>query len=303
MRSHYLWRAAICCFTISALCWAGLPALSDGESPLPVAESAAPAAEPAPATTTESAAPAAEPAPAAAEPAPATAESAPVTESAPAETESPLPVAASAVPPIEPPPVTVAQAAAPTAVVQGSVRTTAGTPIAGAIVALSGPATARTTTDADGAFTVTVPPGVYRIDVTRPGYVPAVLSDFAVVAGTTVPVTVALNQASLTSLQQIGRVSTVSRGSRSAINTGTATSNYLTGQAFGNLGNPQVNDVLQHLPDVTIERMGSQQDTSIIVGGVQPYETQVLIDGHPLALGQYGVWVSTYYPSYLSGGV
>ncbi|HEV3087432.1 MAG TPA: TonB-dependent receptor, partial [Candidatus Elarobacter sp.] len=47
----------------------------------------------------------------------------------------------------------------------------------------------------------------------------------------------------------------------------------------------------------------SQQDTSIIVGGVQPYETQVLIDGHPLALGQYGVWVSTYYPSYLSGGV
>jgi hypothetical protein len=49
--------------------------------------------------------------------------------------------------------------------------------------------------------------------------------------------------------------------------------------------------------------MGSQQDTSIIVGGVQPYETQVLIDGHPLALGQYGVWVSTYYPSYLIGGV
>ncbi|MBV8370409.1 MAG: TonB-dependent receptor [Candidatus Eremiobacteraeota bacterium] len=198
----------------------------------------------------------------------------------------------------------MAQAAPPTtAVVQGSVKTTAGTPIAGATVALSGPASARTTTDADGNFTVTVAPGVYRIDVTRPGYVPAVLSDFAVVAGSTIPVTVALNQANLTSLQQIGRVSTVSRGSRSAINTGTATSNYLTAQAFANLGNPQVNDVLQHLPDVTIERMGSQQDTSIIVGGVQPYETQVLVDGHPLALGQYGVWVSTYYPSYLSGGV
>jgi len=61
--------------------------------------------------------------------------------------------------------------------------------------------------------------------------------------------------------------------------------------------------VLQRLPDVTIQHMGSQQDTSIIVGGVQPYETQVLIDGHPLALGQFGVWVSQYYPSYLIGGV
>ena len=202
------------------------------------------------------------------------------------------------------PDATVAQAAPPTtAVVQGSVKTTAGTPIAGATVALSGPASARTTTDADGNFTVTVAPGVYRIDVTRPGYVPAVLSDFAVVAGSTIPVTVALNQADLTSLRTIGRVSTVNRGAASAINTGTATSSYLSGQAFSNLANPQINDVLQHLPDVTIQHMGSQQDTSIIVGGVQPYETQVLIDGHPMALGQYGVWVSQYFPSYLIGGV
>lgn len=148
-----------------------------------------------------------------------------------------------------------------------------------------------------------MPPGVYRIDVTRSGYSPATLSDLAVTAGSTVPVTVSLNQANLSSLQTIGRVSTVSRGGGSAINTGTATSNYLNGQAFENLANPQINDVLQHLPDVTIQHMGSQQDTSIIVGGVQPYETQVLVDGHPLALGQYGVWVSQYFPSYLIGGV
>lgn len=29
----------------------------------------------------------------------------------------------------------------------------------------------------------------------------------------------------------------------------------------------------------------------------------MLIDGHPLALGQYGVWLSQYFPSYLIGGV
>ncbi len=36
---------------------------------------------------------------------------------------------------------------------------------------------------------------------------------------------------------------------------------------------------------------------------MQPYETQVLIDGHPVALGQYGVWFSQYFPSFLVGSV
>ena len=189
------------------------------------------------------------------------------------------------------------------AVIQGVVTSGTGNPVAGATVSLTGASTATATTDTNGAFSVTVVPGIYRIDVTRAGYSAAVLSDLAVTAGSTVPVTVSLNQANLSSLQTIGRTSTVSRGSASAINTGTATSSFLSGQAFTNLANPQINDVLQHIPDVTIQHMGSQQDTSIIVGGVQPYETQVLVDGHPLALGQFGVWVSQYFPSYLIGGV
>jgi hypothetical protein len=188
------------------------------------------------------------------------------------------------------------------ATIQGTVRSAAG-PVAGATVRISGPTTTATVTDASGGFSAPVAPGVYRIDVSKSGYSTAFLADLAVVDGTTVPVTVTLNQADLSTLQTIGRVSTATRGTSSAINTGTAASNYLSSQAFSNLGNPQINDVLQRLPDVTIQHMGSQQDTSIIVGGVQPYETQVLIDGHPLALGQFGVWVSQYYPSYLIGGV
>jgi hypothetical protein len=197
---------------------------------------------------------------------------------------------------------TVAQATPAKALIQGTVRSGSGA-VPGATVRITGPTSTTTTTDANGLFSASVPPGVYRIEVSRSGYASAVLADLAVVSNSTVPVTVALNQADLSSLQTIGRVSTASRGTGSAINTGTATSSYLTAQAFGNLGNPQVNDVLQHIPEVTIQHMGSQQDTSIIVGGVQPYETQVLIDGHPLALGQYGVWVSQFYPSYLVGGV
>lgn len=189
------------------------------------------------------------------------------------------------------------------AVIEGTVTTGGGSPVAGALVSLTGASTASTSTDAYGKFNVSVAPGIYHVSVTHGGYVPADLPDFAVVAGSTVPLTVTLNQANLSSLQTIGRTSTVVRGSASAINTGTAASSYLSGQAFSNLANPQINDVLQTLPDVTIQHMGSQQDTSIIVGGVQPYETQVLVDGHPLALGQYGVWVSQYFPSYLIGGV
>jgi TonB dependent receptor/Carboxypeptidase regulatory-like domain/TonB-dependent Receptor Plug Domain len=199
-------------------------------------------------------------------------------------------------------PALAADPAASTALIQGVVRAGGG-PVVAATVRISGPTTLSTTTDANGAFSATVPPGVYRVDVSKAGYASAVLIDLAVIGGSTVPVTVALNQADLTSLQTIGRVSTATRGTGSAINTGTAASNFVGAQAFANLANPQVNDVLQRLPDVTIQHMGSQQDTSIIVGGVQPYETQVLIDGHPLALGQYGVWVSQYFPSYLVGGV
>ncbi|HEY4442448.1 MAG TPA: TonB-dependent receptor [Candidatus Elarobacter sp.] len=206
--------------------------------------------------------------------------------------------------PPSPPAAVLAQvpAAAAAATVQGTVRSAQG-PVAGATVRITGPTTTTTTTDANGLFSASVPAGVYRVEVTRPGYVPAYLDDLAVTPGSTVPVTVSLNQLTLSTLQTIGRVSTATRGTGSAINTGTAVSSFVTGQTFADLGNPQINDVLQRIPEVSIQKMGSQQDTAIIVGGVQPYETQVLIDGHPLALGQYGVWVSTYFPSYLLGGV
>jgi outer membrane receptor protein involved in Fe transport len=203
-------------------------------------------------------------------------------------------------------PAAKAQAGAPstqTAVINGSVRSGAGVPVAGATVTVSGPTHATATSNADGEFTITVPPGIYRVEVRRGGYLPAALNDFAVVAGSSVPVGITLSQADLSSLRTIGSVTSTSRGSGSAINTGAAASSFLGAQAFANSGNPQINDVLQHVPSVTIQHMGSQQDTTIIAGGVQPYETQVLIDGHPLALGQYGVWVSQYYPSFLIGGV
>jgi hypothetical protein len=186
------------------------------------------------------------------------------------------------------------------ATVTGTVRSQAGAPIAGALVVISGPASMRTRTDANGAFSFSLAPGIYRIDVTQGGYLPAVLRDLVLVQGENVPLSIALTAASLTQLRTIAQVS-VTRGS--SINTGTASIEYLPSQAITNLANPQINDVLQQLPETTIQHMGSQPDTTIILGGAQPYETQVLIDGHPISMGQFGVWLTEYFSSFLLAGV
>jgi outer membrane receptor protein involved in Fe transport len=198
---------------------------------------------------------------------------------------------------------TSAPSAATSTVLVGTVRSGTGLPVAGAAVRLSGPTSTSAVTDAAGTFTVTVPQGIYTISVSRTGYNPAVLSNVVAVGGTSQPVAVTLNAQDLSSLRTIGGVSATSRGSGSAINTGAASSSFVPAQAFANVANPQINDVLQRVPDITLQHMGSQPDVSIVLGGVQPYETQVLIDGHPLALGQFGVWTSQYFPSYLIGGV
>jgi outer membrane cobalamin receptor len=192
---------------------------------------------------------------------------------------------------------------AASAQLSGTVTSGAGSPVAGAHVTATGPTVASTTTDRAGTFTLNVVPGVYRISVEGGGFQPASLTDVAVVAGTSQPLTIVLTASDLSSLRTIGRVTTAGRGGASTINTGAASSSYVSGQVFSNLANPQVNDILQRIPDVTVQKMGSQQDTSIVVGGLQPYETQVLMDGHPLALGQYGVWLSHLFPSYLVGGI
>jgi hypothetical protein len=198
------------------------------------------------------------------------------------------------------PAVTMAQASTSTGTISGSVKTVNGAPVPGASVLTDGPTRTRVVTDASGAFSIVVAPGFYNVTVTKGGYVPATLNGLSVFSGETQPLNVTMTQADLSSLRTIASVST-SRGS--SINTGAASSNYLSAEAVQNLANPQINDTLQRMPEVVIQRIGSQPDTTIVDGGVQPYETQVLIDGHPLSLGEYGVWLTEYFPSFLLGGV
>ena len=194
-----------------------------------------------------------------------------------------------------------AQGTPSTGTLTGSVKTGGGTPIAHAQVTAEGASRASTTSDAQGNFKLTLAAGVYRLTVTKGGYVPATLTDIAVLAGSMQSIDVSMTLADLTSLRTIASVSTSSR--TSAINTGAASSSYIPAVEISNLANPQINDVIQRIPDAVIQKQGSQPDTTIVLGGVQPYETQVLIDGHPISLGEYGVWLTEYFPSYLLAGV
>ena len=194
----------------------------------------------------------------------------------------------------------LAYAQATTGTLNGTVLEASGAPVSAARVSINGPQNVTTVTDAHGKFSAMLAPGVYNVDVTKGGFVPAHYDDVAIFSGETLPLTVSLLRADLSTLRTIATVTT-SRGS--SINTGTAAVDTITAAAIQNYPDPQINDLLQHVPDLTIQHMGSQPDTTIVLGGAQPYETQVLIDGHPLALGQYGVWISEYFPSFLLNNV
>lgn len=187
--------------------------------------------------------------------------------------------------------------AADTGTISGSVHGGSGSAIAGAQVVISGPATRRTTTDASGNFTISdVPAGIYRLDVSMGGYLPVTETDLTVLAASNVPVQVTLQRADLSSLKTIARVVT---SARSSINTGAAAVAVTGRQEFTNLAAPQINEVVQRIPGAVVEHGSSSPNTSISLAGSQGYETQVLLDGHPLSAGRYGVWFSQFFNSFL----
>jgi hypothetical protein len=196
--------------------------------------------------------------------------------------------------------IAVASAQTATASITGTITSQAGSPVGGAVVTVTGPSRATTTTASDGSFSLTVPPGVYDISVTHAGFQAASVTSVTIVPGSTQPLRVTLSETTLSSLQTIGSTTTTASG-RSTINTGPASTSVVSGEQFAETANPQINDVLQQVPNLVVQHLATALDTSIVVGGLQPYETQVLIDGHPLALGQYGVWLSEYFPSWMIG--
>ena len=215
------------------------------------------------------------------------------------------PVSAATVPNAAP--IVLAQAASATTAlgaVQGTVKDDQGSPVAGATVNVSGPHSYRTATDATGAFTIAdIVPGLYRVTVAKAGYDTASAADFAVAAGQTQNLDVRIHVATFTSLRTIASVRSVGRGS---FNTSTASVNVVTAQAFQDQGQAQVTRVLNQIPGMQISFPASSASGAVPgaitvpnIRGAGSFETASLIDGHPLSVGQYGDYVTTFLNSYM----
>ncbi|HTU69427.1 MAG TPA: TonB-dependent receptor [Candidatus Baltobacteraceae bacterium] len=204
-------------------------------------------------------------------------------------------------------PVIVAQGAS-TATVQGTVKDDSGAPLAGAHIDLRGPSTYSANTDATGAFTISnVTPGVYVLAAQKPGYQTATETDFALLGGATQNVLVTLHAETFTSLRTIA---TVRAYGQATFNTSTASVNVVSGQAFVDEAQPQVNRILNQIPGVQNTLPTSSANGAVpgavtvpnIRGGLS-FETATLIDGHPLAVGDYGDYVTTFLNSFMLGSV
>jgi outer membrane receptor protein involved in Fe transport len=194
-------------------------------------------------------------------------------------------------------------------VVSGLVTDTTSSPVAGATITLTGAKTYTATSDAQGRYTITgVAPGVYVATVTRTGYQTGTEQDVAITAGTPVTLNVQLAAPTLTSLRVIG--STRTTFSRATFNTSPAAVNVVSTQTFIDQGQPQVKTVLNQTPGIVISLPATSGNGAAagaitfpnIRGGLS-FETASLIDGHPVSVGAFGDYVTTFLNAFTLGSV
>jgi len=185
------------------------------------------------------------------------------------------------------PPAALAQSAG---TIAGTVHAADGSPVAGATVTVAGPTTRTVTTGADGTYSVPgLPAGQYQLVVARGGFATAQDIVVTVVAGTS-PLDVTLQPASLTTLQRIGNIGTTSRATR--LNTSPSAVIVVNSSTLQDRGQLQVQNTLEELPGVELQRFSSGgapgANTNLAIRGADSYETQTLIDGHPVNGGSFG---------------
>jgi outer membrane receptor protein involved in Fe transport len=204
----------------------------------------------------------------------------------------------------------VAQSApAATSQVSGLVTDTTGAPVAGAVITLNGPHSYSATSDSQGRYTIAaVVPGTYVANVTRVGYQTGTEQDLAIVAGSPVTLNVQLAAPTLTTLRTIGSTRTVF--SRSTFNTSPAAVNVVSTQTFIDQGQPQVKSILNETPGIVASLPATSGNGAAagaitfpnIRGGLS-FETASLIDGHPVSVGAFGDYVTTFLNAFTLGSV
>ena len=192
-----------------------------------------------------------------------------------------------------------AAASVATGVLKGTITDGSGTPIAGATVILSGPATARTVTDAGGHYSITTVPGVYKVVVRAGGFGDSVDDGVTVSSASTLDAT--LVRPTLSSLQTIGTVRSAGGSVGPQFNASAASSATIGHSTFEDQGDLSVRNILDETPGIVDSVSNGSANGGVrgaityptIRGGLS-YETASLIDGHPVSVGKYGDYVSTF---------
>lgn len=171
-------------------------------------------------------------------------------------------------------------------------------PLGGVTITLKGLKTYSSVTAADGSFTLNVPAGIYSAIATKSGYLVTTDPELAVTAqGATV--NVQMQQATFSSLQTIGRVSTKS-ASNKAFNVTPSSIAVVSNQTIVDRGDIQVRNALNQTPGIISGLPGSVNTASSgaitfpNIRGALSFETAALIDGHPLSVGKFGDYVTSF---------
>lgn len=168
----------------------------------------------------------------------------------------------------------------------GTVQTPGGAPIARAQVSLRGPASAHTTTDVKGNFSVQAPPGRYDLTVVARGYATVTVNTGDV--GDGAHVVVVLEPSDTPKLRTISEVSvnggyTLDRNVIPEMDVSRA--------QMDALGYTQVIEALQQVPSVVIQRPDAGAPTApavVSLRGPDPSEAMVTLDGQQLNDGNTG---------------
>jgi hypothetical protein len=187
-----------------------------------------------------------------------------------------------------------ARGAEPGGEVRGHVQTANGQTVATATVTLEGASHLTTTSDNGGAFAFSgLTAGTYALQIAKPGFESLTRNDVLVLVGERTTIDAVLTPSSFSSLQTIGRVT--SGSGKIAINTSGAALNVISAQTFFDQGAVQVTGVLEQTPGVTMTTSAGAGNHASLAApevpqlrGALSYETESLIDGHPVSVGGNG---------------
>jgi hypothetical protein len=187
----------------------------------------------------------------------------------------------------------IAQATSDMGTVSGTILDSNGRNVGGATIAANGGGKRQTVaSDASGAFSLTLAPGVYTISVSKGGYQTA-QQDVVVTSGDSIKATITLTVASLSNLSVIGRTSSNSTKNAATFNTSSNATPGVSVDTIRERNTPDLSQIVETIPGITITDSATNVNHQFVIHGLST-ETRITLDGHPVSTGISGQFITNY---------